>query len=155
MSKGVKMVDISHKKDVVRIAKAVGSIKLKRETIERILRGEIEKGDVITVSKIVAISAVKKTPEILPLCHPIPITNVSVNIVLEPDKERILAEVVVKSVGKTGVEMEALVGVSAALLNIWDMVKAYEKDIHGQYPHTKIEEIKVVEKIKGVENEES
>lgn len=142
----VKMVDISEKKDIVRIAKAKGRIKLKRETIERIKRGEIEKGDVFSTSHISAIIAAKKTPEILPLCHNINITNVKVNFYVKDSY--IEVETIVKAVAKTGVEMEALVACAAALLNIWDMVKKYEKDENGQYPHTRIEEIYVEEKIK-------
>ena len=149
MSDEIKMVDISEKRDVVRIAIARGEIRLKRETIEKILKNEIKKGNVISASKLAAIMAVKKTPEILPLCHPIPITNVNVEIRPDLEKSIVSVEVTVKSFGKTGVEMEALVGVTTALLNIWDMTKAYEKDEKGQYPHTSIEKITVVEKIKG------
>lgn len=146
VSEVVRMVDIGHKPDVVRSARAVGYIRLRKETIERILRGEVEKGNVWSVAHLAAIMAVKKTPEIVPLCHPIPITGIDVN--MEVEGNRIRVEVEVRSVGKTGVEMEALTGVSAALLAIWDMVKAYEKDVAGQYPYTAIEEIRVVSKIK-------
>ncbi|MCS4540956.1 MAG: cyclic pyranopterin monophosphate synthase MoaC [Euryarchaeota archaeon] len=143
-----KMVDISKKPDVIRIAKAQGSIKLKKETIEKVKAGKIEKGDVFTAAKLAAISATKKTSELLFLCHPLPITNVKVD--LNTAEEKITAEVEVSSIGKTGVEMEALVGVTTALLTVWDMVKQYEKDEKGQYPRTKIEDIKVVEKIKEI-----
>ena len=142
----VEMVDITNKKEVMRIARARGKIRLRPETIKRIRENRVEKGDVLEVSKIVAISAVKKTADLLPFCHPLEITYVGVNI--EVKESYVEVEVTVKSYGKTGVEMEALVGVSAALLNIWDMVKKYEKDEKGQYPHTSIEEIIVVEKIK-------
>jgi len=142
----VKMVEISGKRDVVRIARAEGFIKLRKETVEKLRKGEIEKGDVVAAAQIAAIQAVKRTWEIIPLCHPIPITGVNVKLTVEDDGVR--AVVTVTAVAKTGVEMEALTGVSVALLTIWDMVKAYEKDDRGQYPHTSIEEIKVLEKIK-------
>ena len=142
----VKMVEISNKPDVVRIATAEGFIKLERETVKRILEGKIEKGNVIAVAKIAAIQAVKHTWEIIPLCHPIPITGVDVTFEIKEEKVKVI--VTVKSIAKTGVEMEALTGVSAALLAIWDMVKAYEKDRRGQYPSTVIEGIKVTKKVK-------
>jgi len=144
--KGVKMVEIGEKPDVLRIAKARGIIRLRESTVQRILKGEIKKGDVVSVAQLAAIMAVKKTPEIVPLCHPIPITGVDVNFSLGED--RVIIEVEVRSIGKTGVEMEALTGVSAALLAVWDMVKAYEKNERGEYPYTAIEEIRVVRKIK-------
>ncbi len=140
------MVDITGKKYMVRIARARGRIRLKPETIELIRMGAIEKGDVIDATKLVVLSAVKKTPETLPFCHPIEITHIDTRIDL--GEKYVEVEVVVKAYSKTGVEMEALVGVATALLNIWDMVKKYEKDQTGQYPHTRIEMIEVVEKRK-------
>ena len=140
------MVDISQKEDVIRVATAIGTIKLKPETIKRIRNNEIEKGNVIAATKIAAIAAVKKTPDMLPLCHPIPISNVKVDIKI--NKESLEIMVTVKSIGKTGVEMEALTGVTVGLLNVWDMVKKYEKDEKGQYPTTRISDIRVVEKTK-------
>ncbi len=143
----MSMVDISSKKDVYREAIAEGVIKLRESTIDRIKKGLIEKGDVFTVSNIAAINAVKKTPYLLPLCHNIPITHVSVDYEFLDD-ERIKVRVRVRTTAKTGVEMEALTGVAIALLNIWDMVKKYEKDQEGQYPYTAIEEIRVISKVK-------
>lgn len=143
---GVKMVDISEKPEVYREATARGFIRLRRETVEAVVEGRVPKGDVITVAKTAAILAVKRTWEIIPLCHPIPITAVDVDI--ETKEEGLEVTVTVRSSGKTGVEMEALTGVSVALLTIWDMVKALEKDERGQYPATAIEEIRVVEKLK-------
>ena len=142
----VRMVEVGHKPVVRRYAKARGRIRLKRETIKAIAEGRVEKGDVFSVAKLAAIQAVKKTWEIVPLCHLIPITGVAVDLRLGDDY--VEAEVEVRATAKTGVEMEALSGVSAALLAVWDMVKALEKDERGQYPHTVIEEIRVVEKIK-------
>ncbi len=142
----VRMVDITPKTEVLREAIAEGIIKLRKETIELIKSGRIEKGDVLTVAKIAGILAAKNTPQIIPLCHQIPLTNVDLSF--EVNSESVKARCIVRTIAKTGVEMEALVGVTTALLTIWDMVKKYEKDEKGQYPHTKIMEIKVVSKVK-------
>lgn len=142
------MIDITLKEVVYREAVAEGVIKLRKDTLKRILEGRVEKGDVLTVARVSAISAVKKTSELIPLCHNIPITHVSVNFDVLDD-ERLRVRVSVKALAKTGVEMEALTGASIALLNIWDMVKSYEKDEYGQYPCTLIERISVVSKVKG------
>ena len=141
------MIDISEKETIHRIARASGKIKLKIETINRIKTNSIEKGDVLTIAKVSAINAVKKVPDLIPFCHPIPIHNVTIDFDFE-ENSFIKVTCVVKSISKTGVEMEALTGVSAALLNIWDVVKMYEKDEKGQYPSTLITEIKVEKKIK-------
>jgi len=140
------MVEITEKPAVGRRAIASGTIRLKESTVEAIKNGDVKKGDVLTVARVAAIQAVKETPRQIPMCHPIPITGVKVDFELLSDQVR--ATVVVTSVGKTGVEMEALTGVSAALLNVWDMVKYLEKDETGNYPMTRIEEIRVVEKRK-------
>jgi cyclic pyranopterin phosphate synthase len=113
-----------------REAEAEGFIKLRPETLKRIREGCVEKGDVFSTTNIAAILAAKKTAELLPLCHPVPLTNVSVEMNVEDEGVRIRASV--KAVGKTGVEMEALVATATALLNVWDMVKKYEKDVNGQ-----------------------
>ena len=141
------MIDISEKKSILRIATASGKIFLKRETIERIKNKNVKKGDVFTIAKIAAINAVKKVPDLIPLCHPIPISNVDIDFNYEGDNI-IKVTCTVKSISKTGVEMEALMGVNIALLNIWDVVKMYEKDNKGQYPITVINDVKVDEKIK-------
>jgi cyclic pyranopterin phosphate synthase len=143
----VKMIDITEKTEVYREATATGFIKLRPETIRRIREGLIEKGDVFTVSTIAAINAVKSVPHLLPLTHNIPITTVDVQYMVEESGVRVYVKV--KTTAKTGVEMEALTGATVALLNIWDMVKKYEKDEKGQYPHTVISDVRVVEKIKG------
>ncbi len=140
------MIDISDKRDVVRIARAKGFIKLKPETVKLISEGKVPKGDVLGVAKTSAILAVKKVPELIPLTHPIHITGVNVRTSLLDDGVEM--EVEVKSIGKTGVEMEALTGVAIGLLTIWDMTKGLEKNEQGQYPTTAIREIKVVEKVK-------
>jgi len=143
---GAFMVDVTNKADMYREAEAEGFIKLRPQTLKRIREGEVEKGDVFSTTNIAAIMAAKKTSELLPLCHPIPLTNVSVCIDIEDEGVRV--RTLVKAVGKTGVEMEALVATVVALLNIWDMVKKYEKDENGQYPHTEITNIRVRGKIK-------
>ena len=143
----IKMIDISSKKPILRIAEAYGKLKLRKETIERIKRGDVEKGNPFLIAKIAAINAVKMTPLLIPLCHPIPITHVDVECGIE-DNEHVYCRVKVKAEAKTGVEMEALTAVATALLNIWDVVKMYEKDKEGQYPETRIELIKVTKKVK-------
>lgn len=140
------MVDISTKGDVVRTAIASGTIYLDPDTIEKIQNATTRKGNVLGCAEIAAILAVKKTPEVIPLCHQINIEQVAVDFVVHAD--RISASVAVKSVGKTGVEMDTLHGLSVALLTIWDMVKAEEKDETGNYPHTRIDNIRVDKKEK-------
>jgi cyclic pyranopterin phosphate synthase len=142
----VRMVDITEKEEVYREATAEGVIRLRRETLEKIKRGEVPKGDVVSVAKTAAILAVKKTWEMIPLCHPIPITFVDVNVELQEDAVKVTVNV--RTTARTGVEMEALTGASVALLTVWDMVKALEKDERGQYPYTEISSIRVVEKVK-------
>lgn len=142
----IRMVDVSEKADVVRIARAMGRIHLRKSTIKGIVKGEVEKGDPLSTAKIAAILAAKKVPSLIPLCHPVPITNVSVNY--EVTENDIIVTSEVKGVGKTGVEMEALTAAAVALLTVWDMVKGYEKDEKGQYPVTRIDEIMVVEKVR-------
>jgi cyclic pyranopterin phosphate synthase len=140
------MIDISDKNIILRIATASGKIYLKNETIERVEMKEVKKGDVITIARIAGTNAVKKVPDLIPLCHPIPINNVDFQFELQNDYIKVVCTV--KSYSKTGVEMEALTGTNVALLNIWDVVKMYEKDEQGQYPTAKISDIKVDKKIK-------
>src|SRR3972149_7251451 len=141
-----KMVDISDKADVARQAVAAGEIQLKPATIEAIKNRQIVKGEVLETARIAAIMAVKRTSFAIPMGHSIPITSIDVKFDLGDDA--ITATVEVKSTGKTGVEMEALYGVSTALLTIWDMVKSAEKDETGNYPFTKIKSIRVIKKSK-------
>lgn len=140
------MVDITHKPFSYRYAEAEGYIYLKKNTINLIKEGKVEKGDVYEAVKMAAINAVKSTPHILVYCHPIKITDVNVSMVTYNDKIKVT--VTVKSIEQTGVEMEALTGVMAGLLTIWDMVKKYEKDISGNYPNTWISDVKVIKKEK-------
>ncbi len=140
------MVDISSKDVIVRKAIACGEIFLSDATMEKIRTGTVEKGNVLSTARIASILAVKKTPELIPMCHQIPITSVDVDFSMYDNI--VSAKVEVRSVGKTGVEMEALTGVSVALLTVWDMVKSAEKDKTGNYPVTAIQNIKVLEKVK-------
>lgn len=140
------MVNISGKAKAYREATAVGSIKLKTETIQKLKTGKSGKGDAIQIAKIAGIQAAKMTPLLIPLCHLIHIENIDIRARILRESIEITAKVV--SEGKTGVEMEALTVVSVALLNIWDVVKAYEKDAKGQYPNTVIEQIRVKSKVK-------
>jgi cyclic pyranopterin phosphate synthase len=141
------MVDVSAKAEVFREASAVGKLKLKPETITLIKEGKIAKGDPLYTAKIAGILAAKKTSELVPLCHPLPLTNVEVeaNIL---NKTTVEVSALIKTKAQTGVEMEALTAVSVALLTLWDMTKQYEKDAKGQYPSTSIEDIHVVRKFK-------
>ena len=143
---GLGIVDITDKPPVHRTATATGQIRLKESTVEAIRSGRIKKGDVISTARVGAILAVKDTPRLIPFCHQIPIT--AANVLFDVQRTTVRATVTVTSVGKTGVEMEALAGVSAALLNVWDMVKYLEKDETGNYPSTEIYDIRVVKKRK-------
>jgi len=143
---GVHMVEVGDKPIIKRTALARGKIKLQKETIELIEKGELKKGNVLTTSQIAAIQAVKNTPQMIPLCHPIPIGGVEVEFEVNPKSIEVTVQV--SSTGKTGVEMEAITGVSVGLLTIWDMVKSVEKDENGQYPSTAITDIEVIRKEK-------
>ncbi|MFB6283863.1 MAG: cyclic pyranopterin monophosphate synthase MoaC [Halobacteria archaeon] len=140
------MVDISAKKEIYRSSRASGVIELTSETVEKVSEGEVVKGNVLATARVAAIQAVKKTWSDVPMCHQIDIDDVSVDFSFRD--RAIESTVEVKSTGKTGVEMEALNGVSRALLTVWDMVKSAEKDEEGQYPETRISDIEVEEKVK-------
>ncbi|MCK5661499.1 MAG: cyclic pyranopterin monophosphate synthase MoaC [Methanosarcinales archaeon] len=141
-----RMVDISDKCTLQRMATTSGRIVLSSDTIARIVDGTVEKGNVLATARIAAIMAAKKTPDIIPMCHQIPVTSCDVEF--DISEQHITSTVTVKSVGSTGVEMEALHAVCVSLLTIWDMVKSAEKDVDGNYPDTVIENVKVIEKIK-------
>jgi cyclic pyranopterin monophosphate synthase len=141
-----KQVDISKKTASNRVATASGRIKLKPTTIRMIRKGLTEKGDPISLSKISGIMAAKRTSELLPLCHPLKIESTTIETSLSSSGIKVTATV--SATEKTGVEMEALTATSVALLNIWDVVKAYEKDSRGQYPTTRILDVRVVKKTK-------
>ncbi len=141
------MIDISEKEIIKRSATAYGEIHLKPSTIESIRNGEIKKGDVIGISKVAGISGAKITSTMLPLCHQIPLDDIEP--IIDISGEVLSVKCTVKAHHKTGVEMEALVCVSTALLNAWDMVKYLEKDESGNYPTTRITNLGVLEKRKG------
>ncbi len=143
----LSMVDVSGKSEIFREATAAGTIKLKAETIKLIEAGKIAKGDPLYTAKIAGVLAAKKTSDLIPLCHPLPLTNVEV-ILRVSNPNIVEATAIVKTKAQTGVEMEALTVVSVALLTVWDMTKQYEKDAAGQYPSTAIENIHVVKKFK-------
>lgn len=141
------MADITSKRDVLREAIAVGEIKLRPSTLARIKRKRIAKGDPLAAAEVAAALAAKSTYQILPFCHPIPLTAVQARS--QVGRDSISVETYVKTTAKTGVEMEALTAAAAYLLTVWDMVKQYEKDARGQYPDTAIESIRVRRKLKG------
>lgn len=143
----MSMVDVTNKAEVFREATAKGKIQLKAETVNLISEGRIAKGNPLYTAKIAGIIAAKKTSELIPLCHPLPLTNVEVDVKIA-EKTSVEVTATVKTKAQTGVEMEALVAVSVGLLTIWDMIKQYEKDAAGQYPNTLIENIHVVKKLK-------
>ena len=124
-----KMVDVSEKDDTTREAVAVGSIFMKLETLERIQLGNIKKGDVLSVAQVGGIMAGKNTPHIIPMCHPIMISGCDISFKLDFENVKIDITAVTKTVGKTGVEMEALTAVSVAALTIYDMCKAIDKEM--------------------------
>ena len=134
-----RMVDVGNKPDSERIAIAKGEVQMKKETLDLIRTGQIKKGDVLTVAQIAGITASKKTSDLIPLCHPLPLTKVDVDLVLDDSLPGVLITVTAKTIGKTGVEMEALTGVSIAALTVYDMAKAVEKTM-------RIQNIRLVEK---------
>ena len=140
------MVDISEKPVVKRQAEAEGKIQLSPDTISKIKKGEIKKGNPLLIAEVAAMNAAKQTHLLIPHCHQIPLNTVSV--AFDISKNSILARCRVKTFARTGVEMEALVGVSIALNTLWDVVKYLEKDNGGQYPSTEITDIRVVKKEK-------
>jgi cyclic pyranopterin phosphate synthase len=134
-----RMVDVGHKPDSERIAVARGEIHMKQETLDLIRAGQIKKGDVLTVAQIAGITASKRTSELIPLCHPLPLTKVDVDLALDDSLPGVVITATAKTIGKTGVEMEALTAVSVAALTIYDMAKAAEKTMC-------IQNIRLVEK---------
>ncbi len=144
----MSMVDVSGKAEIFREATATGTIKLKSETVALIKAGRIAKGDPLYTAKIAGVLAAKKTSSLIPLCHPLPLLNVTVEVEIAGETT-VEVSATVKAKAQTGVEMEALTAVSVGLLTVWDMVKQYEKDADGQYPTTTIQNIRVVRKMKG------
>ena len=141
------IVEIGSKPVVERKATATGLLHLQQETKQAIVEKNVKKGDVLEASAIAAIQAVKETPRIIPHCHPIPLEGCKVDWTWEGTSLR--CTVHVSAHYKTGIEMEALTGVSAGLRCVLDMVKSYEKDEQGQYPDATITDLKILEKRKG------
>jgi len=141
------MADITSKPEILRQAIASGRIQLRPSTISKIRSGRIAKGDPLAAAEVAAVLAAKNTSQTLPFCHPIPITNVLTEA--EIDRSSITVRSTVRTTARTGVEMEALNAASTYLLTVWDMVKPYEKDARGQYPDTRIRDLRVVTKSKG------
>ena len=121
------MVDVGGKEETEREAVASGTIRMSRECYDRVARGTVEKGDVLGTARIAGIMGAKKTPDLIPLCHILNLTKVSVDFEMLPDECAVRAVCTAKAAGRTGVEMEALTGVSCALLTIYDMCKAVDK----------------------------
>lgn len=134
-----KMVDVSHKKDQIRVAKAKGFIKLNQETISLIRDNKMKKGDVLTVAEIAGIQAGKKCSDLIPLCHPLPLSKIEVHTNLT--ETGVEVRTMAKCIGQTGVEMEALTAASIALLTVYDMCKAVDK-------YMEIGKITLIEKTK-------
>lgn len=129
------MVDVSSKLNTVRQAIARGEVVMKRETFDLINAGLLKKGDVLTVAQVAGISAAKRTSDLIPLCHPLPISHISVKLDLEETLPGVVITASVRTSGKTGVEMEALTAVSVAALTVYDMAKAAEKTMRIQNIH--------------------
>lgn len=134
-----RMVDVGAKPDTERIAIARGEIHMKPETLDLIRAGQIKKGDVLTIAQIAGISASKRTSDLIPLCHPLPLTKVDVDLSLDESLPGVTITATAKTIGKTGVEMEALTAVAVAALTVYDMAKAAEKTM-------RIQNIRLVEK---------
>lgn len=141
------MVDTTEKPVIRRQAETAGKLFIAPNTIHEVLKGRVKKGDPLIVAEVAAMNASKQTHLLIPHCHQIALDMVKVTFKISD--EYIEARCFVKGQARTGVEMEALVGVSTALMTLWDMVKYLEKDEKGQYPQTRISDIRVVKKEKG------
>lgn len=138
-----RMVDVGHKPDTERVAIAKGMVIMRAETLALIRSGNLKKGDVFSAAQFAGVMAAKKTSELIPLCHPLALTHISLDLEADGELPGIHITAVVRTVGKTGVEMEALTAVSVAALTIYDMAKAAEKTM-------RIESIRLVEKRGGM-----
>ena len=141
-----RMVDVSEKADTVRIATARGRVLMRRETLELIRTGGVKKGDVLAIAQVAGVMGAKKTSDLVPLCHPLPISGVDLAFELDAATSAVEITASVRVVGKTGVEMEALSAVSVAALTIYDMCKAADKDMV-------IDGIRLVHKVGGKSGE--
>jgi cyclic pyranopterin phosphate synthase len=136
------MVDVGAKAETQRIARAAGNIRMQPATLAMLQRGDAKKGDVLGVARIAAIQAAKRTSELIPLCHPVPLTRVAAEFAVDEAAASVRCEVTAETMGRTGVEMEALTAVSAGLLTIYDMLKAVDRGMV-------IEAIRLLEKSGG------
>jgi cyclic pyranopterin monophosphate synthase len=139
--------DVGGKPPVARRAVAEGELRLSAATRRAVRAGRVEKGDPIATGELAGMLAMKRTAELIPHCHIVPLTSSGVEIGVSPRGVRVRATA--ETVGRTGVEMEALVGATVALLTVWDMVKYLEKDGRGLYPHTSLGPVRVRSKQKG------
>ncbi len=130
-----RMVDVGDKPDTERVAVAHGEVQMRPETLNLIREGAIKKGDVLTVAQLAGVMAAKRTAELIPLCHPLPIHQIVVDVIPDADLPGVSITATVRTTGKTGVEMEALTAVSVAALTVYDMAKAAEKTMHIQNIH--------------------
>jgi cyclic pyranopterin phosphate synthase len=124
-----RMVDVSGKADTHRMARATGSIVMERATLDAIVANAVAKGDVLGVARLAGIMAAKRTSDLIPLCHPLALTEVAVSLTPDAGLPGVRVEAVAKTTGKTGVEMEALTAVSVALLTVYDMAKAMDRSM--------------------------
>ena len=123
------MVDVTDKDKTVRVAKARGIVKMKSTTLALLEEGRMKKGNVLTTAKIAGILAAKKTGELIPLCHPLGLSGIDIEFAMDTKNSQVIIETQVRTVGQTGVEMEALTAVSVAALTIYDMCKAVDKEM--------------------------
>ncbi|MDE2638130.1 MAG: cyclic pyranopterin monophosphate synthase MoaC [Chloroflexota bacterium] len=128
-SGGAKMVDVGGKPTTRRIARAGGRITMKPETLQLIRAGDLKKGNVLGVARIAGVMAAKRTAELIPLCHPLPLEDIALELTINEDESAIEIGATVKTTGQTGVEMEALTAVSVAALTIYDMAKAIDRQM--------------------------
>ncbi|MGA8664614.1 MAG: cyclic pyranopterin monophosphate synthase MoaC [Thermoplasmata archaeon] len=142
-----RQADVGGKPRVARHAAAAGELALSSSTRTAIRRGRVAKGDPIAAGELAGLLAMKRTPELIPHCHSVPLTSAAVELTVSRRGVRVLAQA--ETVDRTGVEMEALVGGTIALLTVWDMVKYLEKDGRGLYPHTSLGPVRVIRKRKG------
>lgn len=124
-----RMVDVGAKPDTERIAVAGGVVYMHPETLRLIRAGALKKGDVLTVARIAGIMAAKRTSELIPLCHPLPLTHIDVELALDEAASAVQISATVRTLGKTGVEMEALTAVTVAALTVYDMAKAVDREM--------------------------
>ena len=150
-----RMVDVTEKRDTVRVAVAQAMVEMQPETLRLIMTGGVKKGDVLAVAQVAGVMAAKKTPDLIPMCHPLMLTGVDITFSFDEQNSRILITAEVKTTGKTGVEMEALTAAAVAALTVYDMCKAVDRGMI-------IKEVKLIEKtggksghlVRGIDNNE-